>query len=258
MSTQIWGSLLDAFEIHKGEVVALVGGGGKTTTMFAIAYEAANLGYKVILTTTTRIFAPAPTPKIDTVLQPNMNVLGSAVKNSFKTCSIVVAGFGLTSDRKIIGVDQDSTDLLLETGADIVLVEADGANRKPFKAPRVDEPVIPKLTTLVIPVVGVDCLHKPLNKENVHRPEVVSRLTGARDNELVNPAMVATVLLHPDGYRKNIPEDTRWTPFINKVQLPEELSQAREIAAVLGRGGAKRVIIGAARESVPVMEVLSF
>jgi len=252
------GALLDAFEVHKGEVVALVGGGGKTTAMFAMGYEAANLGYKVVLTTTTRIFAPDPVPKMDMVLEPDPGVLCSAIKNSFKTCPVVVAGFGLTPENKIIGIDQNATGLLLGTGADLVLVEADGAARKPFKAPRAGEPVIPELTTLVIPVVGVDCLYKPLIKENVHRPEIVSRLTGARDGDLVTPVMVAAVLLHPEGYRKDIPGNSRWAPFINKVQLPEELSRAREIAVLLGRGGAKRVIIGAARESLPVMEVLLF
>ncbi len=252
------GALLDAFEVHRGEVVALVGGGGKTTTMFAMGYEAANLGYKVVLTTTTRILAPDPNQKINVILEPDPNVLCSALKNSFKTCPVVVAGLGLTPENKIIGIDKNSTGPLLEAGADLVLVEADGAARKPFKAPRDGEPVIPDLTTLVIPVIGVDCLYKPLIKENVHRPEIVSRLTGVREGELMTPAMVATVLLHPDGYRKDIPENSRWVPFINKVQLPEELNRAREIAVLLGRGGAKRVIVGAARENLPVVEVLFF
>lgn len=252
------GALLDAFEVHKGEVVALVGGGGKTTTMFAMGYEAANLGFKVVLTTTTRIFAPDPGPQMDVVLEPDPGILYSAIKNSFKTCSMVVAGLGLTPDRKIIGIDKNLTGPFLGAGADIVLVEADGAARKPFKAPRAGEPVIPELTTLIIPVVGVDCLYKPLLGENVHRPEIVSRLTGVREGELVTPEMVAAVLLHPEGYRKDIHGKSRWVPFINKVQLPEELAHARKIAILLGRGGAKKIIIGAARENAPVVEVLLF
>ncbi|MCL2336413.1 MAG: selenium cofactor biosynthesis protein YqeC [Firmicutes bacterium] len=252
------GALLEAFAVQPGEVVALAGGGGKTTAMFAMGYEAADLGYKVVLTTTTRIFAPSPAPRLAVLLEPDPRALASAVRNSLKTCPVAVAGLGLTPERKIIGVPQDITGLLLEAGADLVVVEADGANRKPFKAPRDGEPVLPDLTTLLIPVVGVDCLDQPLDQDHVHRPEIVARLTGAAAGELVSPTMVAAVLLHPAGYRRHIPGEMRWTPFINKVHRSEELSRAREIAAALGRGGARRVIIGAARERAPVAEVVEF
>jgi len=251
-------TLLGAFEINKGEVIALAGGGGKTTTMFAMGYEAANSGYKVVLTTTTRIYAPAPDPRINVILKPDPDQLLLAIKNSFKTGSVVVAGAGLTPDNKIIGIDKELAGLILQTGAELVVVEADGAAGKPFKAPRDDEPVIPGMSTLVIPMVGIDCLYRPLIKENVHRPEIVSRLLGVNVGDLVTPAMVAGVLLHPRGYRKGIPLNSRWVPFINKVRLQEELIHAREIAVMLGRGGAGRVIIGAARESIPVREVSVF
>ncbi len=251
-------NLLSALEIKKGAVIALVGGGGKTTAMFAMGYEAANLGYQVVLTTTTHIYAPTLDPGIHVILESDPGALVSAIKDSFKTRPVVVAGTGLTPDNKIIGIDKDTVGSILQTGVDLVLIEADGAARKPFKAPREGEPVIPGLSTLVIPVVGVDCLYRPLNNENVHRPEVVSRLLGVKQGELVTPAMVAGILLHPNGYRKDIPRNSRWVPFINKVQLPEEFVHAHEIAVLLGQGGAAKVIIGAAREVDPVREVLSF
>lgn len=250
-------TLINAFEITKGEVIALVGGGGKTTAMFAMGYEAANSGLKVVLTTTTRIYAPAPDLRTEVVLKTDPDALLSAIENSFKTCSVVIAGAGLTPENKITGIDKDLVGPILRTGADLVVVEADGAARKPFKAPREGEPVIPGLSTLVIPVVGVDCLYRPLNKENVHRPEVVTRLLGVNEGELITPTMVASVLLHPRGYRKDIPRNSRWVPFINKVQSPEEFIHAREVAVMLGEGGARKVIIGAA-QVIPVREVLKF
>ena len=53
------------------EVVALVGGGGKTTAMFRLAREMVEKGGSAITTTTTRIFAaqialsPAHVPAAD-------------------------------------------------------------------------------------------------------------------------------------------------------------------------------------------------
>ena len=53
-------NLIEAFDIRKHEVISLVGGGGKTTLMFALARELSLSGQKVITTTTTRIAADEP------------------------------------------------------------------------------------------------------------------------------------------------------------------------------------------------------
>src|SRR5690349_3492029 len=49
--------LADALGVTGDEVVALVGGGGKTTAMFRLAREMVEKGTSTITTTTTRIFA---------------------------------------------------------------------------------------------------------------------------------------------------------------------------------------------------------
>lgn len=249
-------TLLDAFQIEKGEVVSLVGGGGKTSTMFAIGKEAVKAGLKVVLTTTTRIYAPDRDSGVSVVLEADSGKLLTGIKNCFKACPLVVAGAGLTPEHKIAGIDEKIVHSILLAGADMVVVEADGAARKPFKAPREGEPVLPGRSSLIIPVVGIDCLNKPLTREYIHRPEVVSLLMGVDLGEKVTPPLVAGVLLHPRGYRKNIPHCCRWVPFINKVESAEELKDARELALLLGRGGTERVVIGAARELVPVREVI--
>ena len=54
------GVLKEAFNIHPGEVISLVGGGGKTTLMFALARELVSQKSLVVTTTTTKIFPPSP------------------------------------------------------------------------------------------------------------------------------------------------------------------------------------------------------
>lgn len=44
-----------AFGIARGDVVSLIGAGGKTSTMVALAHELADEGWRVLVTTTTRI-----------------------------------------------------------------------------------------------------------------------------------------------------------------------------------------------------------
>src|SRR6266478_9701838 len=64
-------TLTEALGIDLDDVVALVGGGGKTTAMFRLAREMVEKGGSAITTTTTRIFAaqialsPAHVPAVD-------------------------------------------------------------------------------------------------------------------------------------------------------------------------------------------------
>ena len=47
--------LYEAFNIARGDVVSLVGAGGKTSTLIALAGELADEGWRVLATTTTHI-----------------------------------------------------------------------------------------------------------------------------------------------------------------------------------------------------------
>jgi probable selenium-dependent hydroxylase accessory protein YqeC len=171
---------------------------------------------------------------------------------------LVVAGSGTGEDGKLLGVEKDLAGRFLEAGADLVVAEADGSAGRPFKAPREGEPVIPEDATAVIAVVGIDCLGRPLSPRYVHRPEVVAGLTGTGLGGTVTVSTVAGVFLHPRGYRKDVPPGARWIPFINKVETDEDRRLAVELAEMLGRGGAGRVIIGSARPGGRVREVLEF
>ncbi|RLC71575.1 MAG: putative selenium-dependent hydroxylase accessory protein YqeC, partial [Chloroflexi bacterium] len=53
-------NLLEALGIRPGDMVALVGAGGKTTTAMRLADEIAAVGGRAVFTTTTKIFEPVP------------------------------------------------------------------------------------------------------------------------------------------------------------------------------------------------------
>ncbi|MFZ5632484.1 MAG: selenium cofactor biosynthesis protein YqeC [Bacillota bacterium] len=249
--------LIDAFGIDRGDVVALVGAGGKTATMFALGEEAVEKGFRVVLTTTTRIYFPGAGIGRPVVLAGGPEILVK-VREVMEGSPLVVAGAGTDGDNKMTGVEKGLAGRFLEAGADLVVAEADGSAGRPFKAPREGEPVIPEAATLVVPVVGIDCLGRPLSAGYVHRPEMVARLTGLRPGEVIAPRIVAGVLTHAAGYRKDVPAGSRWVPFINKVESAKDLRLARELAELLGRGGAGKVVIGSALRAGPAREVLVF
>lgn len=249
--------LFEALNLSKNDIVALVGGGGKTTTMFALGREACDRGLKTVLTTTTRIHCPGD-PELPVVATRNSQELFSGIRDKLITFPMVVAGADFVPDNKLAGLDPRLIPGILGAGADLVIVEADGAARKPFKAPAGHEPVIPEASTVVIPVVGVDCLDRPLHPEYVHRPEIVAELSGIGPGEMVTPEAVAKVLTHTLGFRKGLPGNCRWIPLINKVENGRDLAQARKIARLAGEILPCRVVIGAAGGTTPVVEILDF
>lgn len=249
--------LSQALRITNNDIVAFVGGGGKTSAMFRLATEIVERGGRVITTTTTRIFAA------QTSLAPRHFFLESAddlapIRAALETEQhVLVTGPVERSIGKAFGLDPAFIpQLALLPGVSAVLIEADGSRMRPFKAPAEHEPVIPAETTVVVPVVGADVFGAALDDVRVHRPEWVSALAGAPLGSAVTPDIVARVLAHPQGGLKNVPPGARVIPFINKVGTEEELKMAREVADSAIRDSAiQSVMIGAVQNENPVREV---
>jgi len=235
--------LMGALQMTADEVVALVGGGGKTTAMFRLAREAVNRGGRAITTTTTRIFgaqialAPAHVPAAAATRERVSAAL--AVHRH-----VLVIGATDAASGKAEGVSLDLFRRLRAWFPDACLLnEADGSRMRPFKAPADYEPVIPADTTLVVPVVGADVFGKSLDADHVHRPELVSALCGAPPGTPITPAIVARVLAHALGGRKGVPAGARVIVVINKVESLPDRAPARETAERLLREPAIHSVV---------------
>jgi molybdenum cofactor cytidylyltransferase len=248
--------LTEALSITEGEVVALVGGGGKTSAMFRLAREVAENKREAITTTTTRIFAA------QIALAPTHVPAAGATRERVAAAlaahrHVLVIGETNPHDGKADGVSLDLFARLRSWFPHACLVnEADGSRMRPFKAPAAHEPVIPAETTLVIPLVGADVFGQPLDAEHVHRPELVSALSGAPMGAPITPETVARVLAHPDGGRKGVPPGARVIVLINKVESLPDRAPADETAERLLRDPAiHAVILTALRRDDPVIEI---
>ncbi len=259
--------LSHALSVTPGEVVALVGAGGKTTSMFLLANELAT-SMRVLTTTTTRIFAAQTKHSpVHVTFDPQRQAIADLLPQLDR--SIAAYGQALLTgppdpdSDKVSGVSPDTIDILAGSGRfDVIINEADGSRTLPLKAPAAHEPVIPLSTTLVIPTAGLDVLAQPLGDDTVHRAELISQLTGTALGQPVTPDTVARLLCHPEGGLKKVPAHARVVPLLNKVdeQLGRDgLKDARDIAYKLLRcGQVDSVVIGSMRRAeAPVAEVRS-
>lgn len=257
MSDNAW-SLPGALGIQRPkELVAFVGGGGKTSLMFALA---AALPGRVVITTTTRIFAAQMKLAAAVCGAADLSQLGNHLAEH-GSCLVI----GAVEGEKASGVDPSLPgQLLARPDVDYVLVEADGSRMRPIKAPAGHEPVVPPETTLLVPVAGLDALDGPL-EEVAHRPELVRAiLSGSpRANDLLTAddrltaAGMAELLTNPTSGGKNAPPSARLIPFINKAETPAQERLAQAVAQdILHRAPhVSRALVGAARTQQPVRAV---
>jgi molybdenum cofactor cytidylyltransferase len=249
--------LMDALDARPGDVVAFVGGGGKTTAMYRLCAEAAARGLHAVASGTARFTEPAGGRTAPLVVEEDRERLVAEVKSRLDGAGWVIAASGKGSKERLLPISFDAVaSFVPEGGVDLVVVEADGSALRPFKAPADHEPVVPPSATLAVAVAGADVFGRALSAEAVHRPERVAELTGERIGARVTPEMVATVLAHREGGRKGVPERARFAVLINKVD-DQRLEAARAAAERLREQGVPRVLLGNVREPAPVVEVFT-
>lgn len=202
-------------------VIAIVGAGGKTTVGSHIGKQLAAAGRRALFTTTTKIFMPEGVAVY----------LGEAGLIRAEAPYTVAARRQLPNG-KLEGYAPQDIDAIVASGLfDDIIVEADGAARKPVKAPNDTEPVYPAALDLIVGMVGLDSLGQPVSDAVVHRAELFRAVTGAADGDPIAARHINRLISHPDGLFHHAPEGVPKVVFLNKCDIIKEttLQQAQEI-----------------------------
>lgn len=246
--------LLEAFNVNRGDVVAFIGAGGKTSTLVSLGYELAEAGWRVLATTSTDI------PEHQLELMPRALVpdAGSEAISQALTEDRFVFLYEQISNGRVHGPSPDWIVHLMDTvDSDVILIEADRSDGLPLKAAYQHEPVIPPETSLVVPVASLAVLGQPLDEEHVYNVEsIINRYGFAKGNRIKSP-WVAQVLRDEELGLRNIPESVRVVAFLNQTPLKGYgRARARLIARLaLRQSRLNGIAIGAARASDPVYEI---
>lgn len=218
-------TFIRALTIETGDVVCCVGAGGKTSLMFHLAQEAKELGLKVLVTTTTKIFIPA-TGQYDVLdLSGQLFAAGPV-----PLPGISVGGLPSPVAGKMSGVDTD----LLEVQRkqfDLVLIEADGAAQKPLKGWNATEPVIPTFTTRTIGIVDIETIGRIICPSLVHRLDIFLGLTGGKVGEPITVDHLYRMIVHRKGLFFQAQGEK--VLFINKVESARDRCHADQLRALL-------------------------
>lgn len=219
----LWQAL--ALDMDRHRAVTLVGGGGKSTTMYALARQARDAGRTVIVTTSTHIF---PHPGIFLTDEPEPEHL----KRCLAEHGVITLGTLGRAD-KLCGTGEIG---VCKGVAGVVLIEGDGARVKPLKVPAPHEPVIPPETDAVVAVAGLDALDHPIAAV-CHRPEQVAAFLNKDVEDPVTEADLAHILSSPAGSRKAVEPHMAYRCLLNKADTPALVERGRTVVRLLaGRG----------------------
>ena len=194
--------LAKALDVRKG-VTAIIGAGGKTTLLLALARELAQAA-RVIVTTTTHIYPPDGFPCL---LQPGEAEIAAALEKHPCVCVGKPAKEG-----KITAADVPVR--TLAELADYVLVEADGAHGRPAKAHADYEPVVPPEANQTILVFGLSALG----------PAIFAARCGVSEDDLLTPELAATFINDETPHTRVL---------LNQADTAERLALGRGMAAML-------------------------
>ena len=229
---------------------ALVGGGGKTSLMYALSREYADAGLSAIISTTTRIGEPPP-EKARLIEKNDPAASGPLAVSGEVVC------IGEWRDTEKLGYPGNELWRRALGEADRVFTEADGAKRLPVKAPADHEPCLDfEGIDTVVGVAGLGAMGKAL-EEVGFRLEIVCRLLSAAPEALLTPEMLAFLLTSPQGQFKNVGSKERYRVFLNQADNDGATALGRETARYIKSFmPGCRVVIGALEPSPRIVDIL--
>ena len=216
------------FLAEKGHIVSLVGGGGKTTLLYAMADHCARKGWQALVATTTHIRQPAacyaPVDAARTALWQagHYAVIGTPAENGKLT---------LPQPQLLRRMAQ----------ADAVFIEADGAKRYPCKVPAAHEPVLLPQSDIVLALAGLSALDRPLREVCFRYDTIRPQFLAAAPDAPLTPPVLAQLLASTQGGRKAV-GDRQFYAVLNQADTPELQQQGIQIQQLLRQHGIKCVL----------------
>jgi len=233
--------LAKALGLSNNELVSFVGAGGKKTAMSRLVSEGQSrlseersrvsegqsrnvVGY----TTSTKMPPPSDLPLVCVDDTPDL------VERTDLPPSVALARDYVSDpervDEKVRGFAPERLNSMFEEGQfQWLLVKADGARMRGFKAPGPNEPQIPTASSIVVPVASVQVVGKPLTTDVAHRLNRIEQLTGTAPGERITAETVGSVLAHPEGGLKHVPDTATVLPLVNKADTATQEAVAADI-----------------------------
>lgn len=220
--------LTEFLQVKKNDVISFAGAGGKTTTIFALAQELKDTAdYKILVTTTTKMMREKEAITVEDE---------AFIKEQLQTKRLVIAGTDL--GRKMGCFAMDFLQKIIPL-SDITLIEADGAQCRPFKMPRSYEPVYLPHTTKIVYLAGMTALGQKI--EDLSRSDIMADFLHKQPAEKLTAEDIVKILQSEQGAKKDV-QHRDFYVILNQADDEKNLRSAVQIAAELDKSGIKTAV----------------
>jgi molybdenum cofactor cytidylyltransferase len=244
-------NLLQALNCKFPLCIAIVGAGGKTSAMAALARQVEG----AVWLTNTAHLGTDQTAIADRhcVIETEKDINPSLWLQQ----KVTLLTGAVTQDDRLHSPAPELMAIIRHTAersAVHLIFEADGSRSIPLKAPGDHEPPIPAWAKQVIVVVGASALGNPLNEQTVFRAGVFAELTGLLEGQTITIESVRDMLIHPLGGMKNILPGAQKAVLFNQAEDPVTRGIIEYIVPDLLAGGYDRIIVGGVRRAPDALE----
>lgn len=263
--------VIKALGLKEPILITLIGGGGKTTTLFKLGEELVLEGESVLLSTTTAMLIPPPSAYDLRIITKDVNEAKRRVKENVNARRILL-GREIIAKNKIKGfAPYEMDEIYKENKNRYFLVEGDGSNGRSLKIPDVHEPQVPLLSSITIIVIGADILGKEINPENVHRPHLIQGIIQKCGN-IVDKNLLLDLISQPLGITKGIPENSKKVILFNKIKSSDQYEYIYNLSEeIISKNKYKdnkvknykvppreinRILLGEMQDTDPILAVL--
>jgi len=185
--------LIENIDITKGDVVSIIGSGGKTTLLRALSKALAK-DLRVAAATTTKIFYPNQEDLTRVMIGPKNIPMHIDKAGVYYFANEHLGG-------KLIGLGEELRHAAKRL-TDIMVIEADGSAGKPLKGWADYEPVVVDETTITIGVIPITAIGQRMDDKTVHRLPIFLKLVDEQRGAVINWQHLIHVINHQDGLFK--------------------------------------------------------
>lgn len=250
-----------ALSLGESGSISLIGAGGKTACMYALAKELVSVGKRVLTTTTTKIFMPTREQSPAAIVAGSCREIVKQAESHLRDNGHLTVGSEyLPAQGKLKGVDPHQLASIAQTGLfDFIIVEADGAARRSLKICNHNEPVVPDFSDRIVSFAGLDVVGRPLTEDWVFRSDRFSRITGLPLTHGVSESAIVSALRHDMASITSHGKEALKIAFLNKADDHKARMAGERIASLLEQRDTRlfhRVVIGQLKAAPAIHQCL--
>jgi len=232
-------------DIAPGDMVCVMGAGGKATLMKRLIREMLDEPFPVIITSTTNLHALGGEDAPPVLLsEAGRAELQSAAQDWSGRGAVVWVEKKLPQNM-FRGLEASQVEALHASDfSGVMVVKTDGARKRLIKAPGPGEPVIPEGATHCVLVLGLAAIGQKANEKIVHRQEKVRAIAGLEAGEVIGVHHLARLASHPESYPSRFPKGAKRILYLSHCTSQEALQEAQTIFEAVQDGIYDYLITG--------------